>query len=94
MKKQQHELAKSGENLAVRGLWRDRFKREAHVKIVEEPLPVGSAPAVGTIIEGERDQVQNTMFGLAEIAWDMGWRPKGLDLVLARVVKIYELPKD
>jgi hypothetical protein len=33
------------------------------------------------------------MSGLADIAWDMGWRPGGLSGSLARVVETYKIPK-
>lgn len=90
MKRIEHEISRNGDRVTIKGLFRDRFKRPGSVLIGTERH---ETPAPRTLIEGDVRDVQNTMFAMAEIAWDMGWRPAGLGPTLAAVVERFQLPK-
>ncbi len=91
MKKLMHAVERAGNNSKVLAQWRTRMRTPATVQITDD-RPSTSHPS--TLIEGDSAEVFDTLSGIAEIAWDMGWRPAGLDAVVAGVVKSYKIPKD
>jgi hypothetical protein len=90
MKRIEHETSRRGDRVEVKGLFRDNFKRPASVSITTS---THETPMSRPVIEGDVRDVTTTMFSLAEIAWDMGWRPAGLGPTLAAVVERFKLPK-
>jgi len=91
MKRIEHEVVRHpGDRVELKGLFRDRFKRPASVSITtsthETPLP-------RLVMQADAKEVNDTMFALAEIAWDMGWRPAGLGATLAAVVTRFKIPR-
>lgn len=71
--------------------WRDRMRRPANV---EMKLTVGSLAREGEVVlvEGDSLEVTEVFFALADMAWEMGWRPRGLVGSLANYVQGFKLP--
>jgi hypothetical protein len=90
MKKIQSNVQRTGDHVRVTAAWQTRMRTPATVEIQTGKQQLASE---GLLIEGEAADVRDTLAGLAELAWDMGWRPLGLDHVLGHVVRAYELPK-
>ena len=92
MKKVSHEIEKLGvDRVKIKTLFRDRFKRPALVSIERHRV---ENPESSVLIDGDPKEVTDLMHGLAEIAWDMGWRPRGLSTVVGMVVQQYKLPPE
>jgi hypothetical protein len=71
--------------------WTDQMKRPTYVSVSfdknnfnEEEKP---------LIEGDPGDVAYVMNGIAQIAWDSGWRPSGLAETVMSVVRNYKQPK-
>ena len=90
MKRIGHDISRVGDRVTIKALWRDRFKRPATVNISKTTEEI---QVERTLIDGDVKDVTETMFGIAEIAWGMGWRPAGLGPTLAAVVERFQLPK-
>lgn len=95
MKRISHEVEKHGvDNIKVKALFRDRFKRPVNLKIETFRGPEGSPPTEKEVFQGDPMEVNGILAGFAEIAWENGWRPRGLDIVVGMVVKQYKLPPE
>ena len=81
------------DEVTIKGVYINRFKKPENIKIErsQEP-PQGVAVAQETILKGDIGDVQGIMFGLAEMAWGMGWRPRALVPTLAAAVQQYKIP--
>jgi hypothetical protein len=90
MKKLSHEISRKGDAVKVEANWRTRMRTPAKVAVVADNQ---STSKDSTLAEGEAADVFDTLSGIAELAWDMGWRPRGLDLVVSGVVKSYKIPE-
>jgi len=90
MKKLQHNVSRTGDHVKVNAAWVSKMRTPVAVHIVDEKQAIHSD---SLLIEGDAGEVQTTLNGLAEIAWDMGWRPQGLGPVLAHIVGAYKIPK-
>jgi len=78
-----------GGKVKVVAEFRDRLKKPAGVSVSlskGELAPQGSS----TVLAGDLHEVTTTMYCLAEVAWNMGWRPPGLGPLLANVVDNYK----
>ena len=86
----QYTSSRQGDTVTVRGLQTNRFKRPEAIQIstTEQAFADTSSP----ILEGDVVDVQNTLGNIAEIAWDMGWRPWGLNVIMGQVVQNYKIP--
>ena len=86
----QHTVNRQGDKVTIAGIQMNRFKRPEAIRIsrFEQAIPDPSQ----VMIEGDVVEVQNTMFNLAEIAWGMGWRPWGLNVIMGQVVQTYKIP--
>lgn len=89
MKKVSHRVERTGDSVAVMANWRSRMRTPTKVEIHNDNL---TNPAETTLVEGGAAEVFDTLSGIAEIAWEMGWRPHGLEQVVAAVVKSYKIP--
>ena len=90
MKRLGHVISRVGDRVTIKSMWRDRFKRPATVSIAKSTEEIA---VERVLIDGDVKDVNETMFGIAEIAWGMGWRPAGLGPTLAAVVERFQLPK-
>lgn len=89
MKKLQHNVSRTGDHVKVNAAWVSKMRTPVAVRIVDEKQAIHSD---SLLLEGDAGEVQTTLNGLAEIAWDMGWRPEGLGAILAHIVKVYKIP--
>jgi len=79
----------SGDKLKVEAVWRTRMKRPAVVSI-SRTMHEGQAEPNPVLLEGEASEVYDTMSGIAQIAWAMGWRPPGLTGKLAQFIQDFK----
>jgi hypothetical protein len=85
-------VERKGDQLKVSALFKDHMRRPVVVRATTER---GEGSALNScVMEGSVRDVTGTMYSLAEIAWSMGWRPKGLAGTLARVVETYKEPAE
>jgi len=95
MQNLQHRFTRQNDKTILSAQWRDGQKRPAAVEIKllkgeMAPLP----DQVPDMLEGDVKDVTGVMFGLADIAWSMGWRPRGLMGTVAHTIEAYKLPPD
>ncbi len=90
MKRIEHEVARVGDKVTIKASWRDQMRQPVKVMITTEKVHSNSTYP---LITGEAGAVSKTINGIAQIAWDLGWRPVGLGPVLARIVETYKEPK-
>lgn len=94
MKLRGHKAERRG-NSAVKmyGNWTDHMKRPAQVKVswghLENPT---SEPQL--ISDGDVKETTDVYFAIAEMAWSMGWRPKGLPGFVAHMINNYKIPQE
>ena len=80
-----------GGNLRVTATHRDQMRRPVNVEI-QLDLGENAIDSEVTLVEGEAAEVASMFFGFADIAWDMGWRPRGMLAALPQFVQGYKLP--
>ena len=90
MKLKAHKVVKlPGGNVAVDAVWTNQMRQPRTLAIQAAESPTG---ALERLTEGDAADVFNTLSGLAQIAWEMGWRPAGLSNTVAAVVAAYKIP--
>lgn len=90
MKRHSHTVEKlPGDRMKIFARWTTPMRQPGQVLI-----QIGASPDTGPVlmIDGETADVFHTFEGLGEIAWEMGWRPKGLSNAVASVVAGYKVP--
>ena len=77
--------------MRIKAEHRDQMRTPIEVSI---KLVTGELAQTGgvTLVEGDGVEVTSMMFGFADIAWEMGWRPRGLLASLPQYVQGYKLP--
>lgn len=94
MKLVTHEIQKQQNGtVAVKAQWRDQMRRPANVEIVTKVGDLAS-DGVNTLVAGDAEDVAKTLFAMAEIAWGMGWRPRGLMGSVAQFIQGFKLPPE
>ena len=89
MKRQYHKVTKAPNSRAiVESAWTNQMREAVHVHLTAEKTPEKGALV---LYDAEEADVFHTFSGLAEIAWEMGWRPKGLGEFLGVVIKEFKL---
>lgn len=85
-----HKIEKQpNDRMVVKAEWRDRFRKPASVEVV---VHRDTAMLDNVVADGDTKDVQGAIFGLAEIAWNMGWRPEGFINSLMGVVAGHKIP--
>lgn len=90
MKLLTQSVKRTGDNVTVNATWKTQDRRKAQVKIkrtIPEPGAFDEAMMTGDVKE-----VHGVLFGLAEIAWNMGWRPAGFIERIAGAVAAHKIP--
>jgi len=92
MKLKAHKVSRTGDTVTLETKWRDAMKRGAAIKLslsrnVEDDY---SEPAM----VGDVRDVHGVLFGLAEVAWGLGWRPRGLMGRAAHLIESYKIPPE
>jgi hypothetical protein len=85
-----HHIDRKGDHLKITGPAVDRLRRPGKIEVttVKDVRP----GTEGVIIEGDAADVTDTMFALANIAWNMGWRPAGLTEALTGTLRDLKTP--
>lgn len=92
MKLLQHTAVKKGSSgVLIEGVWRNHLRQPGTVTI--EFGPAGNTEPQ-RMIEGDTKQVTDVLFCIAETAWTMGWRPRGLAGTLAQVCTSFKIPPE
>lgn len=86
MKLLNYANTRAGDHVTIHAAWNNKFRRPHTVKIVCEEAQL---PGPAEVISGDVKNVHGVLFGLAEVAWKLGWRPRGLPETLANIVKNY-----
>lgn len=92
MKLLNHKIERKGDKVSLSGRWRDELRRPASVSLHFERGNASLTEAETPIAEGEVKDVTGALFALADIAWEMGWRPRGLMGKVAHTIESYKLP--
>jgi len=85
MKRKSHSLDRQGDKIELSAIFRDKMRRPAGVKLSKATEP-------GIVYKGEVVEGMGMLFGLAEIAWDAGWRPRGLSEKIAGAMSMHKIP--
>lgn len=91
MKLKQYKAERRGDRLSLSGSWIDEMKRPASVSF---DIKRGAAASEGeeVIVDAAVADVDSVLSELAEVAWERGWRPRGLMGTVASFIQKYKLP--
>ncbi len=95
MHKTTHTVTRNGDKLTLTARWLDGLKRPAAVQInilKGDHAPLANTDAV--IVQGDVGDVDGILIALADIAWQRGWRPRGLIGLIASQIEKYKIPPD
>ena len=88
MKMTEQHVERTGDKISVFGTFVNKWRKPARISIaIEEgwtPVPV---------ISGDVKETVETVNCIAQIAWDMGWRPAGLAGALNHIILNHKIPK-
>ena len=75
-----HRTEQTADRTTIWADWKSRFHQPADVAITLAPIRQGGYgpqnPAI--LLTGDTKDVHGAIFGCAEIAWGLGWRPRGM----------------
>lgn len=76
--------------------WQDEMRRPASVRLGFKRGDHNDVEAneSAELVEGDIKDVAGALFGMADMAWEMGWRPRGLMGRLANLIESYKLPPE
>ena len=94
MKLHSHKAERRGnDSVKMYAQWTDHMKRPAKVTItwghLENPT---DEPQL--LSDGEVKATTDVYFAIAELAWSMGWRPRGLPGFVAHMINQYKIPQE
>lgn len=90
MKLQGHKTTRTGDHVVVNARWTDQMRRMCGVTVhLDKNITDVDAQE---FITGDAKEVSGVLFGAADIAWEMGWRPRGLIGRIAAMIEGYKLP--
>jgi hypothetical protein len=92
MKILKHKYTRTGDNVTLEASWRDNLKRPCSVRVQASKDVQGNQYELSEILSGDVREVDGILEGLAEIAWDRGWRPRGLVGFIANHLQNFKLP--
>ena len=85
-----HSKSRAQDTLTIRARLKDRMRQTAALKL---SVVVGEqAELDDVIVSGDVREVTGAINAIAEIAWDNGWRPRGLMASVARQIEVYKEP--
>jgi hypothetical protein len=92
VKLQKHAIhTKKHSRLKIEADWTDKMRRPAAVEVV---IHKGNDIPSKDLIDADAKEGTDTMYALADLAWELGWRPRGLTGTLAGLVANYKLPPE
>jgi len=86
-----HRHTQDADRAKVCATWKNRFHQSAAV-FLNATTPAGEATQETVLIEGSVKDVHGALYGCAEIAWSMGWRPRGLMPMLLAFIQGFKIP--
>ena len=90
MKLVKSSVEKKGSKSVFKASWKDHMRKPKTLKIIVEDAN-DLDPKV--VYETEQPQHMFNLFAsFAELAWSMGWRPRGLSGVVKQVIDNYKEP--
>lgn len=90
MKRVSHEFSRKTGRMTVLAAFRNVFRQPTRVSIQVAKLD-STDVAKQPLMDGDVKEVYGALSGIAEIAWDMGWRPAGLDAAVARTFQTHKI---
>ena len=90
MKLKSYKQSRKGDIVTIEAQWADRMRRPGSVSITENALTPGSVDVPSVTLTGDAHEVFHTVSGIAQIAWNMGWRPPGLMGGIAQYVQDFK----
>lgn len=90
MKLKAYQVSTKGEVTQVEADWHNQMRQPVGVEVAI--VSQGRTPH--TVLKGDRVQSYEALAGLAEIAWSMGWRPRGFPGFISAAVAGYKIPKE
>lgn len=85
-------MTRSQDEVTLSGVFINKFRRAENFKITREIAPANVPVAPQEVIRGDVQDVNGLLYGLAEVAWGLGWRPRSLDLTLMQLVRTFKIP--
>ena len=93
MKRIEHEVERTADRVTIKATWADKMRNRRNVTVTIGSTEDQRASIVPAMITGDVRDVSGVINGIAQIAWDQGWRPRGLGATLAAVVERFKEPK-
>lgn len=94
MKLIDHSATRRGNaEMKMTARWADNMRRPAQVRISWGPLESPTAEPQ-PLIDGDVKQCTDILFSIADLAWGLGWRPKGLPGTVAAFIQQYKIPQE
>lgn len=95
MHKTTHTIKRKGDKVSLTAQWLDGLKRPAAVTLSIQKGELAPLPNQDSlIIEGSVGDVDGVLTAIADIAWERGWRPRGLIGLIASQIEKYKIPAD
>ena len=95
MKLISHSVSRKGDIVTINAAWRAVNRVAAAVRLAPIKGTDGNAvdprEAGLPVFQGEIKDATGMLWGLAEIAWSMGWRPVGFAHAVNRVIETYKV---
>lgn len=94
MRMTKHEIEKKGNGeCMIKAAWIDQMRRPMEVRISVTRGELAE-DGVHTLVRDTPEDVAAIMFAQAEIAWGMGWRPRGLLGAIPQFIQAFKLPPE
>ena len=81
---------RGGDKTVIKASWTDQMRRPKVVTLSVAEDDTGNG---GVLLDMTNWQATHVLHGLAQIAWNMGWRPVGLDANISHLISNYKAPK-
>ncbi len=93
MKLRNADVIKKSGKVQYKGVWTDQMRRPAAVKVILDKGP--DKPVDSQVwLEGNEYDTHHFLETCAEVAWNGGWRPKGMLNAVAGLIQGFQVVKD
>ena len=87
-----HRTEQTADRAKIYADWKSRFHQPAGVEINVSTNSERITAGHSVLLDGDTKDVHGVLFGCAEIAWGLGWRPRGLMPLLMAFVQGFKIP--
>ena len=95
MKLKQHKINRlNNDRMVIDAEWTDRMRRQSHVTVAIHTSPDPSSLPQGPLMDTTLGEGMDVLYSLAEMAWETGWRPRGLAGTMAAMVVNFSIPPE